>query len=651
MRSPDITSSVSQILEPLDEVRFAIAQNDWERLRTLSLQPGGFGVEGRKEAWPYLLHATTAAGSPSDRSGFPEPEQDSTGSQENSSSSTQSLELPPNGSTELSAEGAGCNEVPHPDERQVGLDTDRSFVMYPTDDGLRKSTRKMQLHNLIVAILRKRRKLSYFQGFHDVISVLYLTLHDSQENLQPDSTRPSELLLRCGEKISLHRLRDSMGSGLEPVVGYLRLLQRVFRAADPTLADVIEQSSPLPYFALSNLLTLLSHDVPTLPLIQRIFDYLLCRPPIYIIYLTAAIVLSRRAEIMKLEAEGEDGMMHSVLSQLPAMVADGQHYSELDVKPQSTPRLGRSTSIAHSTTIIPSSMQSASQSRERSSSRLPREPSPARAKSSEGPNATAPANNTKTDDHLAPELVRASSPAPSDARSTLATTLGDPTSRATTPSLDSESRIEATPSETDEKTNLRASNASPNKTRSDEIPISSLLRAADELYKKYPSLHPSIAADTVMGPKSVILTWHEKDHTDRSADGGEPCLPSDDEAEKMIEDKSQVVLPYDPMDAEPPAEKEQTKLLPARRKPSKSLQSTLAQSLDMFLQLDKLTILAGVVAVVAIGIVAYDSRSSATVRKYANQAGLFLLSLASVDGFFDLAGDVLPPDSSESSPE
>ncbi|KAG9027428.1 hypothetical protein FS837_004279, partial [Tulasnella sp. UAMH 9824] len=325
MKSPDITSSVSQILEPLDEVRFAIAQNDWERLRSLSLQPGGFGVEGRKEAWPYLLHATTATGSPSGRSGSPEPEQDSTILQENSSSSTQSLDLPPDGTTEHSTEGTGPKEVPHPDERQVGLDTDRSFVMYPTDDGLRKSTRKMQLHNLIVAILRKRRKLSYFQGFHDVISVLYLTLHDSQDNLQPDSTRPSELLLKCGEKISLHRLRDSMGSGLEPLVGNLRLLQRLFRVSDPTLADVIEQSSPQPYFALSNLLTLFSHDVPTLPLIQRIFDYLLCRPPIYVIYLAAAIVLSRKAEIMKLEAEGEDGMMHAVLSQLPAMVADGPH--------------------------------------------------------------------------------------------------------------------------------------------------------------------------------------------------------------------------------------------------------------------------------------------------------------------------------------
>lgn len=361
------------------------------------------------------------------------------------------------------------------------------------------------------------------------------------------------------------------------------------------------------------------------------------------------MVLSRKAEIMKLEAEGEDGMMHAVLSQLPAMVADGPHPSELDVNPPSTPRLGRSISVAHSTTIIPSSRQS----RERSSSR-PRESSPhsttPNANSTEGPSATAPTDDAKTDGHLPLESVRPSSPAPSDARSTLATTLADPTSRATTPFPDSESRIEATPSETDEKASVRASTASPTKARSDEIPISSLLRAADELYEKCPPTHPSIAADTIMGPKSVIFTWHEKDHTERTVEG-EPCLPSDDEAEKMVEDKSQVVLPYDPMDDAPPAEKEPNEKSPARRKPPHALQSSLAKSLDMFLKLDKLTILTGVVAVVAIGFAVYDARNSGTLKRFVYRQALFLVSLATADGFIDLAGDVLPSDTMDSPPE
>ena len=48
-----------------------------------------------------------------------------------------------------------------------------------------------------------------FQGYHDIVSVLFLTL-------------PKELQLPCVEKLSLHRVRDSMGDSLEPVVGLLR---------------------------------------------------------------------------------------------------------------------------------------------------------------------------------------------------------------------------------------------------------------------------------------------------------------------------------------------------------------------------------------------------------------------------------------------
>lgn len=77
--------------------------------------------------------------------------------------------------------------------------------------------------------LRRHPSLQYFQGYHDVrsllipslrcpayrrriqiISVLLLTLEDEQISLE------------AAERMSLHRLRDSMGSGLEPVLGYLR---------------------------------------------------------------------------------------------------------------------------------------------------------------------------------------------------------------------------------------------------------------------------------------------------------------------------------------------------------------------------------------------------------------------------------------------
>ena len=130
--------------------------------------------------------------------------------------------------------------------------------------------------------------------------------------------------LICAEKLSLHRVRDSMGVTLEPVLGLLRyvslytpvdrkvidLISRVTKnllhLADPDFAASLERyglfhtiplsithhpssTSPLPFYALSNLLTLFSHDMPTLPLIQHVFDYILCRPPIIIVYLATTV--------------------------------------------------------------------------------------------------------------------------------------------------------------------------------------------------------------------------------------------------------------------------------------------------------------------------------------------------------------------------
>jgi hypothetical protein len=47
--------------------------------------------------------------------------------------------------------------------------------------------------------------------------------------------------------------------------------------------------APLPFHALSNLLTLFSHEVPTLPLIQHVWDFLLCREPLAVVWLAVAV--------------------------------------------------------------------------------------------------------------------------------------------------------------------------------------------------------------------------------------------------------------------------------------------------------------------------------------------------------------------------
>ncbi|THH17700.1 hypothetical protein EW146_g3168 [Bondarzewia mesenterica] len=241
---------------------------DWDALRQRSLAPGGFGKD-RAAIWPRLLQVDVV---------------------------------------ELAYGVREKDTITHPDERQIRLDTDRSFVLYPVEENVGdRVQRQQELNELITALFRRHPGLSYFQGYHDIITVLFLTL-------------PPVVQLQACEKLSLHRLRDSMGRTLEPLLGLLRILLRLLRLADPTYAALLEEQSPLPYPALSHLLTLFAHDVPSLPLAQHIFDYLLTRPPIAVVYLAAAVILARREEVIKLEKEGEEGMIHSVLSGLPQLI-------------------------------------------------------------------------------------------------------------------------------------------------------------------------------------------------------------------------------------------------------------------------------------------------------------------------------------------
>ncbi|CAE6448358.1 unnamed protein product [Rhizoctonia solani] len=275
-------------------VREAVAKGDLYSLRDLSKKPGGF-QDARSVAWPFLLHVKTT------------PEE------------VNELKKEPDRNKGGESSTSPVSHSPHRDERQVGLDTNRAFVHYPVESQQRKDKRKKQLTELIIGVLERHPQLSYFQGYHDILSTLQLTLHPSVEK----DEEAWHLLRECALKITLHRARDAMGAGLEPLTGQLRILRRLIRLADPEFAMLIEEASPLPYWAISPLMTLYTHDLPTLELAQRVMDWVLARPPDAVIYLVAAFVLQKKAEIQKLVEDGDDGMMHSYLSSLPDLEADG----------------------------------------------------------------------------------------------------------------------------------------------------------------------------------------------------------------------------------------------------------------------------------------------------------------------------------------
>ncbi|OCF44886.1 hypothetical protein I317_01165 [Kwoniella heveanensis CBS 569] len=356
----------------------AIQDGDLMALRKISALPGGFGGEEvRKKAWSALLRTRRL-------SEIPPKDGQRRQDTEHNSEETQSLveDIKPS-----SPDPGPLEHIPHPNERQVKLDTDRSFVTYPK--GLPSQSKpglQADLNDLIVGVLRKYPALSYFQGYHDILSVLYLTfvppisplqrsrsssrarirtsrsaLHtpepfptpviepktvtisdEEDRSVKEESPPPAYAavsrdtedwreLRRCAEMVSLNRVRDAMGSGMEGMMGLLRILKRVLRAADPELSKFSAKISPvptLPFFALSWVLTLFSHDCNSLIPVQRMFDFLLARNPISAVYLAAGVLISKKPQMFEIarqlgeEYEEDPTLLHPLFVRLPPLYAD-----------------------------------------------------------------------------------------------------------------------------------------------------------------------------------------------------------------------------------------------------------------------------------------------------------------------------------------
>ncbi|CAZ86023.1 unnamed protein product [Tuber melanosporum] len=191
---------------------------------------------------------------------------------------------------------------PHRDEDQVKLDVDRSFIYYPTNLSPRElRTRKTELLDLIVKVLRRHPMLCYFQGFHDICQVLLLVLG------------PTDAVAAV-EHISLLRIRDFMLPTMSPTSDHLQLLHPLLYSIDPKLFHHISRTQP--FFALAATLTLYAHEIQEYNKIARLFDVFLAMDPVFPLYLFAEIVLRRRDELFEIP-DDEPEILHSILSKLP----------------------------------------------------------------------------------------------------------------------------------------------------------------------------------------------------------------------------------------------------------------------------------------------------------------------------------------------
>ncbi|BFZ56247.1 hypothetical protein PYCC9005_003291 [Savitreella phatthalungensis] len=177
----------------------------------------------------------------------------------------------------------------HPDEKQVTLDTNRSFTnlaeltdLAVTSESLPDMKRSLEL--VIVGTLRTLQWSHYYQGLHDIAQVLLLVAGE-------------KLAMRMLRRLAMTHLRDFMLAKLSPTTSLLLLVLDQIRVIDPGYYAHMRQLGVEPFYALASLLTWWSHSVDEHESICRIFDFLLAGPPTAILYTIAAATLLKKDEV------------------------------------------------------------------------------------------------------------------------------------------------------------------------------------------------------------------------------------------------------------------------------------------------------------------------------------------------------------------
>ncbi|GBP70030.1 TBC1 domain family member 20 [Eumeta japonica] len=194
----------------------------------------------------------------------------------------------------------------HSEYNQVVLDVNRSLKRFPP--GIPYEQRvalQDQLTVLILRVIIKYPHLKYYQGYHDVAITLLLVCGDR-------ASFPLLCRLSYGEGAPL---APFMQATMQPTQHRLNYMLPIIIRTDPQLAEYLEKSTVGTMFALPWYLTWFGHSLNRYTDVVRLYDYFLCAPPMFPVYVTAAIVLYRALEVY--ECDCDMAMIHCLLSRLP----------------------------------------------------------------------------------------------------------------------------------------------------------------------------------------------------------------------------------------------------------------------------------------------------------------------------------------------
>lgn len=195
----------------------------------------------------------------------------------------------------------------HRDKDQVVLDIRRSFSIlagldYSVDD---IQFLKKKLFNLIIRILHKYPALNYYQGYHDIASIIVIVHYDNTTK-KLDETLCFQML----ETLTLYHLRDFMLRDINLSLHHLKLIPTLLEIVDYKFFKLLKQvnNSYIAshgsiydygfYLGISSILTMFSHDIENLHQLLIVWDFILSYNSIIIsVYIYVAALMLKKDDI------------------------------------------------------------------------------------------------------------------------------------------------------------------------------------------------------------------------------------------------------------------------------------------------------------------------------------------------------------------
>jgi len=190
-----------------------------------------------------------------------------------------------------------------------------------------------------VESLEDEMRFRYYQGFHDIGSIVLSTLGGAS---LPSSPRASPArLTTCTEssftnaqtaaesmgmalacevllKMSQHHLRDPMRANFIQLQTALRLvLMPLIAAFDAEVHSHLFDCDMEPFFALSWIITWFAHDVRDTAVVKRLFDFFLVSHPMMPIYMSVAMIIHPLNRVEILGRDCDFACVHNALANLP----------------------------------------------------------------------------------------------------------------------------------------------------------------------------------------------------------------------------------------------------------------------------------------------------------------------------------------------